>query len=98
MSKKKTSSFSDIYNRIPDKFYNRAGFTILIMMISILSVEELYRAFMPVPKWNVYMMFYYLVGAFGEVFSVLYIGSLFYKKERLSLKAVFKKNIWDIAQ
>lgn len=97
MSKKKTSSFSDIYNRIPDKFYNRAGFTILIMMISILSVEELYRAFMPVPKWNVYMMFYYLVGAFGEVFSVLYIGSLFYKKERLSLKAVFKKNIWDIA-
>jgi O-antigen ligase len=90
-------SFKDIYDKVPKKFYDVAGFVIVVMMIGLLSFEEIYRMISLIRKYNFYTMFYYLVGAFAEIFSVFYIGSLFYREEKFSIKKVLKNNIWDLA-
>lgn len=96
IKKKDNRSFGKLYGKIPDKFYDIAGFVIVVSMMILLSAEEIYR--FVTPKWsmNIYMMFYYVVGMMAEVFGVFYIISLFYKDEKFSFKNVVKSNIWDL--
>lgn len=91
------TNFEKIFQKIPSKFYEYTGFTIVLMMMGLLLIEEVYRIFFGNPRVELYINFYYLVGAFGEIFAVVYICSSFYGKKKTTLKEFFAAHIWDIA-
>lgn len=95
------TNFKKIYEKVPEHFYEYAGFVIVLLMIGLLLVEEIYRVFFDSPKLELYIKFFYLVGAFGEIFSVFYLGSFIFGKkketEKYSFKKLLKTHIWDLA-
>lgn len=91
------TNFKKIYEKIPEKYYEYLGFAIILLMIALLSVEEVNRIFVGNPKVDLYMWFFYLVGGLGEIFAVVYIGSVFADKEKPSLRKILKTHIWDLA-
>lgn len=95
-NKEGEKTFYDIYKKVPEKFYDIAGFVIVVSMMGILWAETIYRLFTPEWKVNVYMMFYYVVGLAAELFAVFYVISLFYREEKFSIKKVIKNDIWDL--
>lgn len=92
----KINSFQDVFDRVPEKFYERTGFVVVCLMIGLLLVEEVYRIFFDNKKIELYIKFFYLVGGIGEIFAVFYICSRFYQKKKFNIKNVIKANIWDI--
>lgn len=91
------TNFRKLYEKIPSQFYEYAGFIIVMMMIGLLLVEEVYRIFFDNPQVELYINFYYLVGAFGEIFAVIFIGAAFYGREKQSLKQILRTHLWDMA-
>ena len=91
------TNFKKIFEKIPADFYEQTGFVIVMMMMGLLLVEEVYRIFFDNPKLELYIKFFYLVGAFGEIFAVIYIISAFYNKKKQSLREMLETHIWDLA-
>lgn len=92
----KFDSFRDMFDAIPENFYNVTGFVFIMTMLFILFAEEIYRIFSIKQKYEIFNMSFFAIGAIAEVFAVVYVISLFYKKEKFSFKRIIKNNIWDI--
>lgn len=90
-------NFRKLYEKIPSQFYEYAGFIIVMMMIGLLLVEEVYRIFFDNPRVELYIEFYYLVGAFGEIFAVIFIGAAFYRRKKQPLWQILRTHLWDMA-
>lgn len=91
------TNFKTLYEKIPAHFYEYAGFAVVMIMMGLLLVEEVYRIFFDNPRIELYIKFFYLVGAFGEIFAVIFIGAVFYGKEKQPLRQIIKTHLWDAA-
>lgn len=94
--KKEDFGFKEIYEKVPDGFYEKCGFFILSTMIILLVVEGAYRLIVPSAYFNLYINLYYVVGGAGEIFAIFYVLSAFYGREKFDFKGLIKNHIWDV--
>lgn len=93
------TNFNKIFSKIPESFYENAGFVIVILMMASLIAEEILNVFF---RKEIYIRLYYVFGTIGILFSILYIISRFvnqhkeierskYEKKKKVKKSVDKK-------
>ncbi|MBQ3546457.1 MAG: O-antigen ligase family protein [Lachnospiraceae bacterium] len=82
-----------ILQKIPDKFIEIVGFLIPVFMMSSLIVEQILRAFF---HESIMEQAFFVIGAFAEIFAILYISRSFMVGEKQGIKEFIKTHIWDI--
>lgn len=92
---KKCKSIKEIYEVIPDDFYEKCALVLIFLMNMVIIVESLTKLiYNKGSYWNV-MRNYNTLGKICLVYAVIYIGSKLCKLKSDEISRYFKNNIWD---
>lgn len=83
----------EIFSKIKDTYIEIIGFSILIIMMSSLFLEQILRAFCHI---SIMEQAFFIIGAIAEVFAIIYVARSFMVGEKQSFKEFVKTHIWDI--
>ncbi len=73
------TNFNKIFSKIPESFYETAGFVIVLLMMGSLVLEELLNVFF---RKELYIRLFYVLGTIGILFSILYIISRLIRQQK----------------
>ena len=88
----KDLSFKNVISNIPEQFYSKGAFCILMMYILSLPLVLLHVTFF----WNNLIgIFLFTCGTIAQLFVILYLISRFVRGE-VSFQSLFSLNTWDL--
>ena len=87
-------SFKSLALKIKDDFFDKAGFATIFAMLLLFFAREINELF-GIYKYDVFSMFYYVIGSIAGLLSIIYIFRYFCKND--SIRVIIKNiKIWDI--
>ncbi len=93
---KKCKSIKEIYEVIPEKFYEKCAVVLIFLMNMVVVVESLTKLITHRNSFETMVRNYYVVGTLSVIYAVIYIISRLYKFTFGEIKEYFKNNIWEV--
>lgn len=93
---KECKSIREIYEVIPEIFYEKCSVGIIIGMFLMIIFETITRFLIRKASFNEMVNYYYIIGYIAIAFGIIYIGSRICKNNILDIKKYFSDNIWEI--
>lgn len=92
---KKCKSIKEIYEVIPEKFYEKCAVVLIFLMNMVVVVESLTKIIYNKGSYWKVMQNYNLFGKICLIYVIIYIGSRICKLKSDEINKYFKNNIWD---
>lgn len=93
---KECKSIKEIYEVIPEEFYEKCAVVLIFFMNMVIVVESLTRIIIHRNSFETMVRNYYIVGTLSVIYAIVYIISKLYKFTFGEIKEYFKNNIWEV--
>ncbi|MCI5603887.1 MAG: O-antigen ligase family protein [Clostridiales bacterium] len=93
---KECKSIKEIYEVIPEEFYEKCAVVLIFFMNMVIVVESLTRIIIHRNSFETMVRNYYIVGTLSVIYAIVYIISKLYKFTFREIREYFKNNIWEV--